>query len=289
MNVHRRSMSCEKTEAQILRGRYVGSSEAGREDRRPQVGQSESSGNLDEEKSSLSASAQVLHDSCTGFPQNDANDVFEPKTDPADRMNALNRMNLVTSSASSCLPASPFRKSCGPRAGRHDFPDFHARWQRVRQLRRVRETGRQRHLLDARRWSARSAASSGGDGQDEPGGLGEDGSLLRLGTIPALRGNARRRGLPAIEQRGRGRAEHDRAVDRPDAGAGDCGTRAGRRLPPGRRHTSVTARTTFARSSRCSIRRSRRCARSAAEIPSSCRSSRWLALPTSSRCSGCRT
>jgi hypothetical protein len=32
MNVHRRSLSCEKTEAQILRGRYVGSSEAGRED-----------------------------------------------------------------------------------------------------------------------------------------------------------------------------------------------------------------------------------------------------------------
>ena len=33
MNVHKRSLSCEKTEAQILRGRYVGSSEAGREDR----------------------------------------------------------------------------------------------------------------------------------------------------------------------------------------------------------------------------------------------------------------
>jgi hypothetical protein len=33
MNVHRRSLSCLKTEAQILRGRYAGSSEAGREDR----------------------------------------------------------------------------------------------------------------------------------------------------------------------------------------------------------------------------------------------------------------
>jgi hypothetical protein len=33
MNVHRKSLSCEKTEAQILRGRYAGSSEAGREDR----------------------------------------------------------------------------------------------------------------------------------------------------------------------------------------------------------------------------------------------------------------
>jgi len=33
MNVHRKSLSCVKTEAQILRGRYVGSSEAGREDR----------------------------------------------------------------------------------------------------------------------------------------------------------------------------------------------------------------------------------------------------------------
>ena len=36
---------------------------------RPQAGQSESSGNSSEEKSSLSASPQVLHDSCTGFPQ----------------------------------------------------------------------------------------------------------------------------------------------------------------------------------------------------------------------------
>ena len=40
LNVHRRSLSCVKTEAQILRGRDVGSSEAGREDRvhrRPKV------------------------------------------------------------------------------------------------------------------------------------------------------------------------------------------------------------------------------------------------------------
>jgi hypothetical protein len=33
MNVHRRLLSCVMTEAQILRGRYVGSSETGREDR----------------------------------------------------------------------------------------------------------------------------------------------------------------------------------------------------------------------------------------------------------------
>ena len=33
MNVHRKPLSCVKTEAQILRGRYVESSEGGREDR----------------------------------------------------------------------------------------------------------------------------------------------------------------------------------------------------------------------------------------------------------------
>ena len=286
MNVHKRSLSCEKTEAQNLTRTLRGVKRSGARRPRPQVGQSESSGNLDEEKSSLSASAQVLHDSCTGFPQNDANEGFEPKTDPADRMNALNRMNLDSSAPRMCLPLVSARRV--GRAGRHDFPDFHARWQRVRQLRRVREAGRQRHLLDARRWSARSAAPSGGDGQDD---LVDWPKTDRYSASARYKRYAETRGEEDYLRLSNEVADvlNTIALTTDRAQALVIAERA-------RVTVAAWPQTHFAyrqddirRSSRCSIRRSRRCARSAAEIPSSCRSSQWLALPTSSRCSVCRT
>jgi hypothetical protein len=81
MNVHRKSLSCVKTEAQILRGRYVGSSEAGREDdvhRRAKVNRLAIC-----QKKNLRC--QLLNRFCTihaqVFHRDAANEQFEPKTD----------------------------------------------------------------------------------------------------------------------------------------------------------------------------------------------------------------
>lgn len=81
MNVHRKSLSCVKTEAQILRGRYVGSSEAGREDgvhRRAKVNRLAIC-----QKKNLRC--QLLHRFCTihaqVFHRDAANEQFEPKSD----------------------------------------------------------------------------------------------------------------------------------------------------------------------------------------------------------------
>jgi hypothetical protein len=81
MNVHRKSLSCVKTEAQILRGRYVGSSEAEREDgvhRRAKVNRLAIC-----QKKNLRC--QLLHRFCTihaqVFHRDAANEQFEPKSD----------------------------------------------------------------------------------------------------------------------------------------------------------------------------------------------------------------
>jgi hypothetical protein len=81
MNVHRRSLSCLKTEAQILRGRYVESSEGGREDcvhMSPKVNRL-----AIWKKKNLCC--QLLHRFCTihaqVFHNGEAKGLFEPKTD----------------------------------------------------------------------------------------------------------------------------------------------------------------------------------------------------------------
>ena len=81
MNVHRKSLSCVKTEAQILRGRYVGSSEARREDgvhRGAKVNRLAIC-----QKKNLRC--QLLHRFCTihaqVFHRDAANELFEPKSD----------------------------------------------------------------------------------------------------------------------------------------------------------------------------------------------------------------
>jgi hypothetical protein len=81
MNVHLKSLSYVKTEAQILRGRYVGSSEAGREDsvhRRAKVNRLAIC-----QKKNLRC--QLLHRFCTihaqVFHRDAANEPFEPKSD----------------------------------------------------------------------------------------------------------------------------------------------------------------------------------------------------------------
>jgi len=70
-----------ETEAQILRGRYVGSSEAGREDR---VHKSAKVNRLGIWKKK-NIGCQLLHSFCTihaqVFHRDDANEPFEPKSD----------------------------------------------------------------------------------------------------------------------------------------------------------------------------------------------------------------
>ena len=78
MNVH----VCDdrsETGVVILRGRYMWSSEARREDGVHSPGQRDRRNIPDEEKSQLSASAQVLHEPCTGFPH-----LTEEVVDPVD-------------------------------------------------------------------------------------------------------------------------------------------------------------------------------------------------------------
>ena len=81
MNVHLKSLSCVETEAQILRGRYVGSSEAGREDRVHNP--------LKVNRLAIchkkNLRCQLSHRFCTNhaqvFHRDAANEQFEPKSD----------------------------------------------------------------------------------------------------------------------------------------------------------------------------------------------------------------
>jgi hypothetical protein len=81
MNVHSRSMSCVKTEAQILRGRYAESSEAGREESVHMSMEVNRLGICDNKN----FRCQLLHRFCTihaqVFHSSEAKGLFEPKSD----------------------------------------------------------------------------------------------------------------------------------------------------------------------------------------------------------------
>jgi hypothetical protein len=73
VNVHVPRCPKRRLRAEILRGRYSRSSEAGHEDAVHTPPKSVHSSIPGKEKCVLSASAQLLHEACTAFPQSGRN------------------------------------------------------------------------------------------------------------------------------------------------------------------------------------------------------------------------
>ena len=149
------------------------------------------------------------------------------------------------------------------RIRRHAVPPVPARRLGVDELRRVRARERQRRVLDAGGRQARRAAHSGHVGQGGARRLAAHRSLFGVGPVSALRRNARRRGLPHPQQRGRRRAERHRVELAIGSRRWRSPKASGARSPTGRARTTAIGRTTSAKSSRCSTRRFRACASAA--------------------------